>query len=309
VDSLKIRKKRNWRKQIRQSLPLYFLLLPAVTILICFTYFPLYGLTIAFKDFSPVLGITNSPWVGMKYFVQFFNSYQFYDIIKNTLTISIYGIVVGFPLPILLAILCHQLRNGRFKKVFQIITYLPHFISIMVICGMILIFLSPSSGLFANILKQFSIKMPNILAFPSAFSSVIVWSDVWQHIGWDSIIYLAALAGIDPSLYEAAKMDGASRFQQMTRLDIPLILPTAMTLLILRAGSILNVGFEKVFLLQNKMNISASEIISTHVYKLGLINSQYSLSAAVGLFNTIINLLILLIVNRISKRLTNTTLF
>lgn len=309
MDSLKIRKKRNWRKQIRQSLPLYFLLLPAVTILICFTYFPLYGLTIAFKDFSPVLGITNSPWVGMKYFIQFFNSYQFYDIIKNTLTISIYGIVVGFPLPILLAILCHQLRNGRFKKVFQIITYLPHFISIMVICGMILIFLSPSSGLFANILKQFSIKMPNILAFPSAFSSVVVWSDVWQHIGWDSIIYLAALAGIDPSLYEAAKMDGASRFQQMTRLDIPLILPTAMTLLILRAGSILNVGFEKVFLLQNKMNISASEIISTYVYKLGLINSQYSLSAAVGLFNTIINLLILLMVNRISKRLTNTTLF
>ena len=309
MDSLKIRKKRNWRKQIRQSLPLYFLLLPAVTILICFTYFPLYGLTIAFKDFSPVLGITNSPWVGMKYFIQFFNSYQFYDIIKNTLTISIYGIVVGFPLPILLAILCHQLRNGRFKKVFQIITYLPHFISIMVICGMILIFLSPSSGLFANILKQFSIKMPNILAFPSAFSSVVVWSDVWQYIGWDSIIYLAALAGIDPSLYEAAKMDGASRFQQMTRLDIPLILPTAMTLLILRAGSILNVGFEKVFLLQNKMNISASEIISTYVYKLGLINSQYSLSAAVGLFNTIINLLILLMVNRISKRLTNTTLF
>lgn len=309
MDSLKIRKKRNWRKQIRQSLPLYFLLLPAVTILICFTYFPLYGLTIAFKDFSPVLGITNSPWVGMKYFIQFFNSYQFYDIIKNTLTISIYGIVVGFPLPILLAILWHQLRNGRFKKVFQIITYLPHFISIMVICGMILIFLSPSSGLFANILKQFSIKMPNILAFPSAFSSVVVWSDVWQHIGWDSIIYLAALAGIDPSLYEAAKMDGASRFQQMTRLDIPLILPTAMTLLILRAGSILNVGFEKVFLLQNKMNISASEIISTYVYKLGLINSQYSLSAAVGLFNTIINLLILLMVNRISKRLTNTTLF
>lgn len=295
--------------KIRRSIPLYLFLLPAVVILFCFTYIPMYGLIIAFKDYVPTLGIMGSRWVGLDNFKTFFNSYQFVATIKNTLVISLYSILVGFPLPILLALLCHQLKNGKFKKVFQVITYLPHFISMTVICGMIILFLSPSSGLFANIFSHFHIEMPNILAMPSAFSSTIVWSDLWQNIGWDSIIYLAALSGIDPTLYEAATMDGASKAQTMLKIDLPLLMPTAMTLLILRAGSVLNVGFEKVLLLQNQMNASASEIISTYVYKLGLLNSQYSLSTAVGLFNTVINLIVLLSVNKISKKLTNTGLF
>lgn len=295
-------------KQVKKSGPLYVLLIPSFLLLICFTYLPMYGLVIAFKDYSPVLGILESPWVGFKHFVQYFNSYQFDITIKNTLAISLYSILVGFPLPIALAILCNQLRIGLFKKVFQVTTYLPHFISTMVMCGMILIFLSPSTGLVANILGLVGLNMPNLLSDASLFSSVYVWSDVWQHVGWDSIIYLAALSAINPTYYEAATVDGASKLQKIIHIDLPLLLPTAMILLILRAGSLLNIGFEKVLLLQNQLNLSGSEIISTYVYKIGLQNFQYSLSTAIGLFNTIVNIIILLLVNWLSKKLTKTSL-
>ncbi|WP_396652535.1 ABC transporter permease [Metabacillus sp. KUDC1714] len=296
-------------KQFKKSGPLYVLLLPSIILLICFTYLPMYGLIIAFKDYSPTLGILESPWVGLKHFIQFFNSYQFDLTIKNTLNISLYSILVGFPLPIALAILCNQLRIGMFKKVFQVTTYLPHFISTMVMCGMILIFLSPSNGLISNFLGLIGIEMPNVLSKASFFSSIYVWSDVWQHIGWDSIIYLAALSAINPTYYEAATMDGASKMQKILHIDIPLLLPTAMILLILRAGSLLSVGFEKVLLLQNPLNIAGSEVISTYVYKIGLQNFQYSLSTAIGLFNTVVNIVILLLVNWMSKKLTKTSLF
>ena len=303
-------KKKKRYKQIKQSLPLYALLAPAVIILALFVYKPMYGLVIAFKDYSPALGIFGSPWVGFKNFEQFFNSYQFLRTIKNTLAISLYSIIAGFPLPILLALLTHQLRTGKFKKTFQVITYLPHFISTMIICGMLIMLLSPRAGLFASVCTALNIEnIPNILAMPSAFSSVVVWSDVWQHLGWDSIIYLAALSGIDPTLYEAATIDGATKFQKMRNIDLPLLMPTAVTLLILRTGGVLSVGFEKVFLLQNQMNLPVSEIISTYVYKLGMLNSQYSLSTAVGLFNSVINFIVLITVNRISKKVTNTGLF
>ena len=262
----------------------------------------------AFKNYSPALGIIKSPWVGFKHFIQFFNSYQFITTIKNTLILSLYGILIGFPLAILLALMCNQLRNGWFKKTFQVVTYLPHFISTMVMCGLILIFLSPSNGLFANIAKLLGWNFPNVMANPGAFKHVYVWSDVWQHLGWDSIIYLAALSGIDPTYYEAATIDGANRLQKITHIDLPLILPTAMILLIMRAGSILGVGFEEVYLLQNVQNIMSSEIISTYVYKMGLQGSQYSLSTAIGLFNTLVNVLILLLVNFISKKTTDTSL-
>ncbi|SIQ74532.1 putative aldouronate transport system permease protein [Domibacillus enclensis] len=295
-------------KQLKKSGPLYVLLIPSFLLLICFTYLPMYGLVIAFKDYSPVLGILESPWVGFKHFVQYFNSYQFDITIKNTLTISLYSILVGFPLPIALAILCNQLRIGLFKKVFQVTTYLPHFISTMVMCGMILIFLSPSTGLVANILGLVGLNMPNLLSDASLFSSVYVWSDVWQHVGWDSIIYLAALSAINPTYYEAATVDGASKLQKIIHIDLPLLLPTAMILLILRAGSLLNIGFEKVLLLQNQLNLPGSEIISTYVYKIGLQNFQYSLSTAIGLFNTVVNIIILLLVNWLSKKLTKTSL-
>lgn len=297
------------KRKIKSNIPLYVLLFPSIILLIMFAYIPMFGLVIAFKDYSPANGIINSPWVGFKYFTQFFNSVQFGTTMMNTLKISIYSILVGFPLPILLALLCNQLRAGKFKKVFQVTTYLPHFISTMVMCGMIILFLSPNSGLIANIFKSLGWTMPNLLSKPDSFAGVYVWSDVWQHIGWDSIIYLAALSAIDPTYYEAATMDGASRMQKILNIDLPLLLPTAMILLILRAGSLLSIGFEKVLLLQNPLNLAGSEVISTYVYKVGMLNFQYSYSTAIGLFNTVVNLIILLSVNWFSKRYTKTGLF
>ncbi len=297
------------KRKIKSNIPLYVLLFPSIILLIMFAYIPMLGLVIAFKDYSPANGILNSPWAGFKYFTQFFNSVQFGTTMMNTLKISIYSILVGFPLPILLALLCNQLRTGKFKKVFQVTTYLPHFISTMVMCGMIILFLSPNSGLIANIFKSLGWTMPNLLSKPDSFAGVYVWSDVWQHIGWDSIIYLAALSAIDPTYYEAATMDGASRMQKILNIDLPLLLPTAMILLILRAGSLLSIGFEKVLLLQNPLNLAGSEVISTYVYKVGMQNFQYSYSTAIGLFNTVVNLIILLSVNWFSKRYTKTGLF
>ena len=297
------------KRKIKSNIPLYVLLFPSIILLIMFAYIPMIGLVIAFKDYSPANGILNSPWAGFKYFTQFFNSVQFGTTMMNTLKISIYSILVGFPLPILLALLCNQLRAGKFKKVFQVTTYLPHFISTMVMCGIIILFLSPNSGLIANIFKTLGWTMPNLLSKPDSFAGVYVWSDVWQHIGWDSIIYLAALSAIDPTYYEAATMDGASRMQKILNIDLPLLLPTAMILLILRAGSLLSIGFEKVLLLQNPLNLAGSEVISTYVYKVGMLNFQYSYSTAIGLFNTVVNLIILLSVNWFSKRYTKTGLF
>lgn len=297
------------KRKIKSNIPLYVLLFPSIILLIMFAYIPMLGLVIAFKDYSPANGILNSPWVGFKYFTQFFNSVQFGTTMMNTLKISIYSILVGFPLPILLALLCNQLRAGKFKKAFQVTTYLPHFISTMVMCGIIILFLSPNSGLIANIFRTLGWTMPNLLSKPDSFAGVYVWSDVWQHIGWDSIIYLAALSAIDPTYYEAATMDGASRMQKILNIDLPLLLPTAMILLILRAGSLLSIGFEKVLLLQNPLNLAGSEVISTYVYKVGMQNFQYSYSTAIGLFNTVVNLIILLSVNWFSKRYTKAGLF
>lgn len=296
-------------KAARKSLPLYVLLLPSAILLFCFAYLPMGGIVMAFQKFNPRQGILGSEWVGFDNFIQFFKSYQFGVTMKNTLIISIYGMLVGFPLSIALALMCNHMRAKVFKKVFQVITYLPHFISTMVMCGLILIFLSPSSGLFANIFRLFGWEFPNLIASESAFSHVYVWTDVWQHLGWDSIIYLAALSAIDPTYYEAATIDGATTMQKIWYVDIPLIMPTTMVLLIMRAGSILGVGFEKVFLLQNTQNIMASEIISTYVYKMGMQSMQYGLSTAIGLFNTVVNVIVLFLVNWLSKKLTDTSVF
>ena len=294
---------------IKKNYQLYLLLLPSAILLFCFAYLPMVGIVIAFQSYSPALGIMGSKFVGMKNFMQYFRSYQFAVTIKNTLVLSVYSILVGFPLPILLALMCNQMKTKMFKEVFQVVTYLPHFISTMVMCGLILIFLSPSSGLFANLWKLFGATFPNLMASAANFKHVYVWSDIWQHLGWDSIIYLAALAGIDPTYYEAATVDGATTLQKIKYIDIPMILPTAMVLLILRAGSILGIGFEKVFLLQNVQNIMSSEIISTYVYKMGMQSMQYSLSTAIGLFNTVVNVIVLLLVNLMSRKLTDNSLF
>lgn len=304
-----MRKRERFLSKLKKYYQLYLLLLPAAVLLICFAYLPMFGIIIAFLDYSPALGILGSKFVGLKNFIQFFNSYQFRVTIKNTLILSLYSILVGVPLPIAVALMCNQLRNKLFKKIFQVITYLPHFISTMVMCGLILIFLSPSNGLFANIFALFGKEFPNLMADASAFKHVYVWSDIWQNLGWDSIIYLAALAGIDPTYYEAATVDGTSALQKIRYIDIPMILPTTMILLILRAGSILSVGFEKVYLLQNVQNIMSSEIISTYVYKMGMQSMQYSLSTAIGLFNTVANLIVLLLVNYIARKTTDNSLF
>lgn len=293
---------------MKESRALYLLLLPSFIIFLLFTYYPMYGVIIAFKNFTPAEGILGSDWVGLKNFIQYFNSYQFWPTIRNTVVISLYTIAVTFPLPIALALMCNQIRAKRFKKFFQVSTYLPHFISTVVMCGMIILFLSPSTGIISKLVGIFGIELPNLMGMPSAFPSIYVWTEAWQHVGWDSILYIATLSAIDPTLYEAATMDGASKWKRMLHIDVPALLPTATIMFILRMGSVMSVGFEKIYLLQNTLNGSASEIISTYVYKMGLVSNQYSLSSAIGLFNNVINLLLLLLVNWISKKLSDTSL-
>ena len=307
--------------RIRRNGGLYLLMIPAMIIFICFTYLPMYGIVIAFKNFKPARGILGSEWAGLRYFKKYFSSYMFSNTIRNTLVISIYTILVTFPLPILIALMCNQMYAKRFKKFFQVSTYLPHFISTVVMCGMIVLFLSPSSGVIPKLLGYIGVQTGDLMGKASAFSSIYVWTEAWQHVGWDSIMYIAALSAVDPQLYEAAVVDGCSPFrvlveivipnkwQKMRSIDIPLLMPTAVVLFILRAGSVMSVGFEKVYLLQNDLNISASEIISTYVYKMGLKSNQYSYSAAIGLFNNVVNFILLLSVNFIAGKMGDTSLF
>lgn len=293
---------------VKESRALYLLMLPSIIIFLLFTYYPMYGVIIAFKNFTPADGIFGSEWVGLKNFIQYFNSYQFGLTIRNTIVISLYTIVVTFPLPIFLALMCNQIKAKKFKKFFQVSTYLPHFISTVVMCGMLILFLSPSTGIISKLVGLFGFELPNLMGSASAFPSIYVWSEAWQHVGWDSILYIATLSAVDPSLYEAATMDGAGKWKKMLHIDVPALMPTATIMFILRMGSVMSVGFEKIYLLQNTLNSSTSEIISTYVYKMGLISNQYSLSSAIGLFNNVINLVLLLLVNAISKKLSDTSL-
>ena len=300
-------------KGIVRNYELYLFLLPAVVILFCFTYMPMYGVQIAFRDFKPRLGITESEWVGLEHFVRFFNGNDVKVIFQNTILLSLYSLAIGFPFPIILALVINQIQVKRFKQTLQVVTYLPHFISTVVMVGIMLILLSPSTGIVGNLYRVFGVtdatKIPNVMAEPSMFRSVYVWSDVWQHTGWDSIIYIAALAAVDPTLYEAGTVDGASKWQKIIYIDIPSLIPTCVILLIMRCGNIMNVGFEKVYLMQNTLNTPVSEIISTYVYKLGIVKTEYSLSAAVGLFNNVINFILLIAVNQISKKISDTSLW
>lgn len=309
--NIKIRKEKLVLKSIKKNLGLYLLLMPALILLILFTYKPMYGVIIAFKDYKPIKGIIGSPWAHpwYKYFLKYFNSYQFVNTIKNTLVINLYAMIVSFPFPIILALILNQMKAKRFKKVFQTVTYMPHFISTVVMVGIIMIMLSPDTGILAQIGTALNVKIPNLMGSAKAFSHIYVWSDVWQNTGWDSIIYLAALSTVDQSLYEAATVDGATIWQKIRNIDIPMLLPTAAILLILRIGGLMGLGFEKVYLMQNPLNISSSEVISTYVYKIGLLSSQYSYSAAINLFSTVINFLLLITVNNISKKISNNSLW
>ena len=301
----------NTLRRIRRNWGLYLLLFPSVVLIICFAYKPMYGIIIAFKDFKPALGITGSPWADpwYKYFLKFFNSFQFKTTITNTILINLYSLIINFPLPIIMALLINQMQARRFKRIFQTITYMPHFISTVVMVGLLLIFLSPGSGLLGNICKLLGVEAPNIMGKPSAFASVYVWSDAWQHTGWDSIIYIAALSTVDMHLYEAATIDGASKWQKLYYIDIPMIMPTAVILLIMRVGNLMSLGFEKVYLMQNNLNLSASEVIATYVYKIGINSAQYSYSAAINMFNTVINFILLICVNQVSKKVSQNSLW
>lgn len=298
-------------KRISRNWGLYLLLLPALVLLILFAYKPMYGVVIAFKNYKNSLGILGSPWADplFKNFQRFFNSYQCGATIRNTLRLSLYSLAVGFPIPIILALMINQITAMRFRRTFQTILYLPHFISTVVMVGLLLIWLSPSSGLVGAFYRLLGKDAPNVMTSASGFPSIYVWSDVWQHSGWDSIVFLAALSSIDPTLYEAATVDGATRWQKMRYIDLPLLMATACIMLILRAGNLMNVGFEKVFLMQNDLNMSTSEIIATYVYKMGLRNSQYAVSTAVNLFNNLVNFVLLLLVNCVTRKLGETSLF
>ena len=293
-----------WRKA-KKDYQIYIFLLPTLLYFIIFCYVPMAGVQIAFKEFSPYLGIWKSPWVGMEQFKRFFDSYQFKSVIVNTLKISLSNLIFGFPIPILLALMINQLNFGKLKKILQTATYAPHFISIPAVVGMIVIMLSPG-GLIYNIINRLTGERAGIpMGNADLFCPIFVITEIWQHAGWDAIIYIASLTSVSPDLYEAAEIDGAGKLQKIRYIDIPSILPTAVVLLIMNSGRIMSVGFEKVLLMQNPMNISASEIISTYVYKIGLIGMEYSYSAAIGLFNSVINLVLILVVNGVAKRAGN----
>ncbi|WP_135550833.1 ABC transporter permease [Paenibacillus cymbidii] len=274
-----------------------------------FHYGPMYGLQIAFKDFNAAKGITGSPWIGFDHFERFFQSRQFWKLIKNTLGLSVYNLLVGFPVPIILALSLNQITRNRFRRFVQTITYAPHFISTVVLVGMMAVFLSPSTGLVNHLITFLGGKPIYFFGETGWFQTLHVFSGVWQHAGWGAIIYLAVLAGVDPGLHEAAIVDGANKFQRIRHIDFPSIIPTAVILLILNFGSLLTVGFEKTFLLQTPLNIASSEVIATYVYKTGLLGSQISYSSAIGLFDSIINLILLIAVNRIARKRTQSSLW
>ena len=266
----------------------YLMLLPAVVYVLLFHYAPIYGLQIAFKNYKVSLGITGSPWVGLRNFTDFFQSYYFTELLRNTFALSVYSLVVGFPIPIIVALLLNEMR-GKFKKFTQTVLYAPHFISTVVLVSIMTSILSPSQGVVNTVLEMLGMERNYFMANPDYFRHLYVWSGVWQGMGWGAIVYLAALSGVDPSLHEAADIDGATRLQKILHINLPTILPTIIIMLILRMGQIASVGYEKVYLMQNGFNMETAEVISTYVYKRGIINSNYSFSAAVGLFNNVVN--------------------
>jgi multiple sugar transport system permease protein/putative aldouronate transport system permease protein len=301
---------KTWGK-IRRGWQLYLMLLIPIAWLLIFQYWPMYGAQIAFRNFMPGMSILESPWVGLDNFSKFFNSYMFYRVLSNTLWISFYSLLVGFPIPIIFALAMNQLNSGWFKRAIQMVSYAPYFISTVVVVGMVIQFLDLRRGPINMLLQALGMAPINFMGSPDMFPSIYVWSGVWQYTGFSAVIYLAALSTVDPSLHEAAVMDGANRLQRIWHIDMQTIMPTVITLLILNIGQVMNVGFEKVFLLQNTLNQTTSEVISTYIYKVSLASgiASYSYGAAIGLFNSLVGLILLAIANQISKKLTDTGLW
>lgn len=294
-------------KQMVKHWEFYVLLLPGILITIIYKYIPIYGIQIAFRDYNAVDGFFGSAWVGLKWFQRFFGNYNSVRMIKNTILLSLYSILWTFPIPIILALLINQVRQKKFQRVSQTILYAPHFISVMILCGMLRIFLSPYGGLI-NILGEALgiINTPvNLIDSASAFRTIYIASSIWQDAGWGTIIYISTLSSVDASLHEAAKVDGANAIQRIIHIDIPELIPVIVIQLIMSFGNLMNVGFEKAYLLQTSLNKETSEIIATYVYEQGMLKAMYSFSTAVSLFNTVVNIILLVVVNKICKRLSD----
>ncbi|RCW42203.1 carbohydrate ABC transporter membrane protein 1 (CUT1 family) [Paenibacillus prosopidis] len=306
---VRLSKKPTVLNTFKRDYQLWIMILPAIAVIVIFSYLPMYGIQLAFRDFDFSKGLTGGAWRGLYYFDQFINSYLFIDLMKNTFFISLATIVIGFPAPILLALILNQIRRKKMKQIMQTTVYLPHFISIIVLVGMLNVLLSPETGIVGYIMKSIGLGHINLLASTNTFIPVYVLSDIWQHCGWNSIIYLAALSTVDPLLYDSAKIDGASRWQTVRYVDFPAIVPTIIILFVLSMGGILSTGFEKIFLMQNSLNLPVTEVIATYVYKIGIVSNQFSYAAAIGLFNTVINFIFLFAVNAIAKRASNMSLF
>ncbi len=298
-------------KKIKRGWQLYLLMVLPFTYILLFKYIPMYGAQIAFRNYRIVDGFFSSPWVGLKHFYSFINAYQFWTVLGNTLGISFYNILVGFPSAIILALSLNYIGNKKVKKIVQMTTYAPHFISVVVIVGIIMQILDARGGIVNNFITLFGGSAINFMGIPQYFKSIFVWSDVWQNVGWSSIIYLAALSGVDPELHDVATVDGASKLKRIRHIDIPSILPTAVILLIMSVGRVLDVGFQKILLMQNPLNMGVSEVIDTYVYNLGIAATMpdYSYASAVGLFKSLIGLILILTVNKISKTISETSLW
>ena len=297
-------------RDVRRDRMLYLMILAPLAFLLVFSYAPMYGVQIAFRDYNIINGIWDSPWVGLKHIRKFFSSYMFWRLMKNTLALSAYSLAV-FPLSLVLALLLNYMPNRRYKKTVQMVSYIPHFLSTVVMCGMVLQFLDQRTGMLNAFLGLFGVPAQSFMANPSAFPHVYIWSGVWQGVGYGSVIYIATLAGVSPELHEAAIIDGANIWQRIWHVDIPGVLPTFCILLIMRCGSLLNIGFEKVLLLQNNLNSGVSEVIATYVYKVGIASGRprYSYSAAIGLFQSLFNMVMLVLVNKVTGKLSGSSLF
>lgn len=297
------------RKDIHRNKAIYMIALPMILYYFIFKYIPMYGIQIAFKDYNLIKGISASPWVGFKHFIKFVDSYYFIRVVKNTFLISLYGTLFAFPAPILFALLLNEVRSSKFRRTVQTITYMPHFVSTVVVCGMIHMFCASDGFLGTAMAAVLGGEPKNLLMNPDYFRTIYILSDIWKNIGWNSILYIAAIMGIDQAQYEAAVIDGAGKFAQALYVTIPGIMPTIIIKLIFRMGEMMDVGFEKVFLLYNEATWSVSDVISTYTYREGLLNMNYSYSAAVSLFNTVINFVLLWCTNFISRKVSETSLF
>ena len=296
------------KKDMKRYWMAYLLVAPVVLYYLIFQYKPMYGVIIAFKDFTPIKGIWGSEWVGLQHFKTFVSSYYFGRLVRNTLTISLTSLVFGFPAPIIFALLLNELRSNKFKRVVQTISYMPHFISTVIMCSLVHLFVA-ADGPIVSVLSLFGLNKVSLLTLPKAFVPTYVISGIWESIGWGAIIYLSALAGVDQELYDAAMIDGANRWQQTIYVTIPSISSMIIIRLLLRLGHVMSVGYEKVMLLYNELTYETADVISTYVYRKGLVSYEWSYSAAVGLFNTIINLILIIMFNKISKKVSEVSLW